>query len=143
MTNTLYRVFDSSGELLYVGASINVAARLGRHAHLQTWWGDVARIDLEHFPTRAELLSAESAAIQIEGPKYNWVHSKHYPWSEKPHRQGRGTIFQRSSDGRWIGGVELPAGKDGKRRQKRFSGKSKEEVERKLAALLGTNDSAS
>lgn len=51
----------------------------------------------------------------------------------KKHRRdpGSGGLFRRSN-GLWVGTVELPAGPDGKRRQKTVSSKSKAEAIRKL-----------
>lgn len=49
---------------------------------------------------------------------------------------GDGTLFKRA-DGLWVGGVELPPGPDGKRRIKRVTSKSRNEVLRKLRELRG------
>lgn len=52
------------------------------------------------------------------------------------HRRGRGdgTLYKRA-DGLWVGGVELPAGADGKRRQRRVTAKSRSVVVDKLRKL--------
>lgn len=47
---------------------------------------------------------------------------------------GDGTLFKRS-DGLWVGGVELPAGPDGKRRIKRVTSKNRNTVLQKLRKL--------
>lgn len=48
--------------------------------------------------------------------------------------KGDGTLFKRK-DGMWVGGVEMPAGPDGKRRTKRVTGKSRNTVIEKLRKL--------
>lgn len=132
--NILYRIFDDDGALLYVGATTNPGLRIGTHAQSQPWWDEAAEIKLERFDTLDELIEEEKAAIQIEGPRYNVIHSAEYPWTAKPRRQkGGGTIFKRA-DGRWVGGLELPP-IDGKRRQRRVIARTRAEVELKLASL--------
>ncbi len=48
--------------------------------------------------------------------------------------KGSGSLFQRASDGRWIGTIDLGWGPDGKRVRKTVSAKTKGEATRKLAA---------
>ena len=67
----LYRHFDSSGALLYVGISLTAADRLSRHNLESPWFQDVARIDLEWHPCRTSALRAERTAIRNEAPVYN------------------------------------------------------------------------
>lgn len=69
--HTLYRFYNDVGVLLYVGITINPGARLTKHKDTKTWWQDVARVDLEHYPDRTELLSAERQAIETEKPLHN------------------------------------------------------------------------
>ncbi len=73
--HVLYRFFATSGDLLYVGITGNPERRFSAHSHVQPWWDRVARIELERFGTRGELVEAEIAAIQSEHPKYNKTHS--------------------------------------------------------------------
>lgn len=68
---TLYRMFDADNQLLYVGVSMNVAQRFAAHRSSKRWWGDINRIDLEHFASRREVLAAEAHAIRTEAPLYN------------------------------------------------------------------------
>lgn len=70
-TNTLYRMFDAEGRLLYVGSTINLTQRFSEHHYDKPWWSTVAVIRLEHLPTRPELLAAEEAAIVAEKPLHN------------------------------------------------------------------------
>lgn len=66
----LYRFFDIADSLLYVGISMHIEARFGQHRRLKPW-DQVARIQLETFPTRAATLEAELLAIQSEHPIWN------------------------------------------------------------------------
>lgn len=67
---SLYRHFDASGQLLYVGISKNALCRLGGHKNA-TWYRDLARISVEHHKSRAHALYAEAIAIRDEKPLYN------------------------------------------------------------------------
>lgn len=71
MAHSLYRFYDHTGELLYVGVTINPGARLAKHKDTKTWWNEVARVDLETYPDRSALLVAEREAIKTEAPHYN------------------------------------------------------------------------
>jgi integrase len=48
---------------------------------------------------------------------------------------GDGALFKRASDGLWVGSVELAAGADGKRRQKRVTAKDYKTAKKKLDEL--------
>lgn len=88
----LYRAFDASGVLLYVGISTNALVRFYQHQIDKDWWGEVHRLDLEHFMSREAAVDAERAAIAGENPRYNVapgrrVTSKSRPtWQEERDR---------------------------------------------------------
>lgn len=67
----VYRWFDATGALLYVGISSNLAIRTDQHHLTKRWWPEIATCRVEWFPNRAEALEAESAAIAAENPRYN------------------------------------------------------------------------
>jgi predicted GIY-YIG superfamily endonuclease len=67
----LYRFYNRSDELLYVGITCNIAGRLRQHRDDKDWWAEVSRIELEHFASRSQVLAAERRAIQTEHPKHN------------------------------------------------------------------------
>jgi predicted GIY-YIG superfamily endonuclease len=67
----VYRLRDADGELLYVGISWSVAARIAAHRTSQSWWREVATIDVEEFKNRGAALDAEARAIRTEHPRYN------------------------------------------------------------------------
>lgn len=68
---TLYRYFDSEGELLYVGITGDNTKRQSQHRRNSFWFGEIATASFEHFDERATALEAETLAIRHEKPKYN------------------------------------------------------------------------
>jgi len=71
MSATLYRHYDKSGRLLYVGYSITVFARLMAHIYGSCWAEEIATIKLDHFADKLKGWHAEQLAIANEKPKYN------------------------------------------------------------------------
>lgn len=73
----LYRLFDTEGNLLYVGIAKNPKRRWYQHsvASSDVWWPDVHEKRVEWFGTRTEAEAAEKKAIRTEGPSYNTTHS--------------------------------------------------------------------
>jgi predicted GIY-YIG superfamily endonuclease len=77
MTGTsLYRHYNSEGELLYVGVSLSALQRLGQHAECSEWFKSIASVTIEHFETRDAALDAERNAIVRECPLHNIHHKK-------------------------------------------------------------------
>lgn len=75
--HTLYRFFSSADVLLYVGITAHPGQRWRSHAAEKTWWTDVTRVSVEHFPDRSTVLEAERRAIIDEHPLHNVVHNRH------------------------------------------------------------------
>ena|ERR1700683_960621 len=72
---SVYRHFNGAGDLLYIGISRNVSWRLMAHERNAGWWRDVRTVTIsEPYPTRAEALQAEAAAIEAERPRFNQQH---------------------------------------------------------------------
>lgn len=72
MTTALYRHFDVSGALLYVGITgRDFTRRLHEHRCKEAWAKQVARTTVDYFPTRAEAIEAETRAIAEECPIHN------------------------------------------------------------------------
>ena len=71
----LYRLYDASGDLLYVGISLNHLNRITRHRR-QHWGPRIARYTVEWFPNREAAKTAERHAIHHEDPIYNRVRPK-------------------------------------------------------------------
>lgn len=66
----LYRFWNDEN-LLYVGISLNVFARITQHKRDKVWFAEITNITVEHFDTREKALDAEAKAIKTEDPKYN------------------------------------------------------------------------
>jgi len=79
MSTTLYRMFDGTGQLLYVGISSRAATRFKEHSADKPWWNQVALITTEHFGTRLQAQTAELAAIASEHPIHNIVGQSQEP----------------------------------------------------------------
>lgn len=67
----VYRIFNADDELLYVGVTKNIAARMKQHQRSQAWWPSVASITTTWFETVEAASAAEIAAIQTEQPSSN------------------------------------------------------------------------
>jgi len=85
VTTTLYRHFDSADVLLYVGISGSPGRRFDQHAGEQSWWSEVARTSMEHYPSRTDALAAERQAITAEQPRYNVHHGPLRRRRRSPH----------------------------------------------------------
>lgn len=71
MHTQLYRHFDESNSLLYVGISLSTFNRLSQHRDHSEWFKKVKNVTIEHFSTREEAMAAERTAIKSENPKFN------------------------------------------------------------------------
>ena len=67
----LYRHFDASGVLLYVGIAVCPLSRQKAHTCGAHWYGDIASISIEWHHTREQALAAEIDAIRQERPLHN------------------------------------------------------------------------
>lgn len=74
--HALYRFYDRTDVLLYVGITVDLPTRIKQHLSGKPWWSQVANMRVEHYPTRAEALEAERVAIETEGPLYNDQHNQ-------------------------------------------------------------------
>jgi hypothetical protein len=72
---TLYRFFDASGALLYVGITCDLPERVRRHRGEKAWWLDVANITVQHYADRQSVEEAEREAIERERPRWNVVYN--------------------------------------------------------------------
>jgi len=75
-THALYRFYDATGTLLYVGITADPGSRWRKHAQEKPWWQQITSITLETHPTRAAALEAERQAILAEKPVHNVVHNR-------------------------------------------------------------------
>lgn len=69
----LYRLYDSAGNLLYVGITCNPSRRFTQHKAQKPWWPDVARKHIEWMESRGAAAQAEENAIYHEAPRWNTV----------------------------------------------------------------------
>lgn len=87
----VYRVYDTTDVLLYVGCSKNVAVRLEMHrverAH---WFHRLARVDVVAYPDFGLAAEDEGEAIWTESPVFN-IRGRNLPWYEC--RNERATYF--------------------------------------------------
>jgi hypothetical protein len=69
----LYRHFDQSGALLYVGISLSMRLIKRQHDHRSTsdWHANIVTITAQEFPDRHAALIAEALAIRDECPIHN------------------------------------------------------------------------
>lgn len=97
----LYRHFDASGRLLYIGISLNAVSRLAQHRITSPWFEDIARIELEWHETRTAAHDAERAAIRDERPIHNGLR---YGMPDELYRmiQGLGKLHMVDADGRLL-----------------------------------------
>lgn len=70
--HVVYRMFDATGRLLYVGMTGELGKRLSSHAD-KVWFLAVATITFERYPNYAEAALAEQEAISTESPLHNKV----------------------------------------------------------------------
>lgn len=75
----LYRYFDESGGLLYVGVSLSPVYRMSRHRADSKWFEKARSVTLEWFDCREDALTAEAAAIKSERPRFNVAHADRLP----------------------------------------------------------------
>lgn len=67
----VYRAFDGSGRLLYVGCSGDADTRLRYHEGHAPWWVFHESIERTPFDDYDEALAAEAEAIATEHPRWN------------------------------------------------------------------------
>jgi hypothetical protein len=72
---TLYRWYDETDLLLYIGISDNLGGRTKGHAKRSSWMEFAVRSTVERHPTRPVAERAEEAAIKTEKPLFNFQHN--------------------------------------------------------------------
>lgn len=74
----LYRAFDNTGALLYVGISSRWHYRLHQHEKTSDWIERADYVQISRFPDRESVERAEKEAIRSEKPQFNKVFSEDY-----------------------------------------------------------------
>lgn len=82
----LYRLFDESGRLLYIGVSHKPDVRWGQHSEEKDWWPQVDKRAVEWHDSRGGAERAELLAIAEERPAFNVVGTPLVTVSEVPGR---------------------------------------------------------
>lgn len=83
--HAVYRCRSADDRLLYIGCSHAPLTRAVEHGRIKAWATDIARIDVEWFPSKREARAAEKEAFEAEKPEWN-VH-----FNENP-KHSRGTL---------------------------------------------------
>ena len=66
-----YRLYDTTGVLLYTGITDNIKIRFTQHKLDKLWWPEVARRTVTWYGSRTDALCAEDIAIRTEHPIHN------------------------------------------------------------------------
>lgn len=74
----LYRFYDRTGVLLYVGITVDFETRMAAHSKDKAWWSQVDRkaTHVEYHDCRRDALDAERDAIRAERPVHNDHHNE-------------------------------------------------------------------
>jgi hypothetical protein len=70
-TSVLYRAYDYAGRLLYVAATNDLDAELGRQERISTWWKYATRIETEEFRTLRAAAEQKAALVRELQPPGN------------------------------------------------------------------------
>lgn len=70
-TTKVYRALDEFGNLLYVGISSNLRARMAVHKQNSRWWSQAEEITWESLPTRLGAMQREADLVGEFQPPYN------------------------------------------------------------------------
>lgn len=72
---SVYRYYDKSGVLLYVGITSRRTRRQLEHNSDKEWWPFVARQEVDHYPNRVEAEVQERGLIRRYRPPFNKQHN--------------------------------------------------------------------
>jgi len=72
----LYRCFDKDKNLIYIGISASVLARLSQHSHQSHWFSELVYVKIEKFDSLCDAAYAEKNAIKNEHPQFNIVYNR-------------------------------------------------------------------
>lgn len=71
MPTDVYRVYDRHGQLLYVGAAVDVFSRMREHRRYAGWWFLADSATVNRYENRNIARHVEAVAIRDEAPLYN------------------------------------------------------------------------
>lgn len=75
----VYRFFDVSGDLLYVGITNSISVRWNDHAAAKAWYADIHSMTVVWYKDEATASAVERHAIGTEMPRYNVMHNPNPP----------------------------------------------------------------
>ena len=75
LPHAVYRLYDTAGDLLYVGMSHDPELRWKSLASTKPWWPKVARKTVEWVGDFPATRDVEASAIKDERPRYNFQHN--------------------------------------------------------------------
>ncbi len=80
-STAVYRFYNANRELLYVGITVDLAARWGQHAASKPWWSevDMSKTLVTWHPSEAEARQIEEREIKTQYPRYNKQHNGSNP----------------------------------------------------------------
>lgn len=67
----VYRCYDETGRLIYVGSSANLFGRLTQHRRTSWWASQVVRVTAKVYPNGTVAREHERQAIRTENPRWN------------------------------------------------------------------------
>lgn len=67
----VYQLIDRTGQVIYVGSSSAVFARLASHAKNKDWWTHVRAVEIESFISKDDMLDREQDLIEMISPVHN------------------------------------------------------------------------
>jgi len=76
----VYRCYDRSDRLVYVGCSVAPRTRMEQHRASSWWFEQVQRIRYTVFPNKEYALHMERKAIEAENPRWNIRHRDRSEW---------------------------------------------------------------
>jgi predicted GIY-YIG superfamily endonuclease len=71
MSHVVYKLFDATDTLLYIGVTHNWAERASGHRSASAWFGEVARVETEQFDSALRAYAREAALIAELSPRHN------------------------------------------------------------------------
>jgi excinuclease UvrABC nuclease subunit len=70
-STAVYRAYDHSGKILYVGVSDEPGKRFSKHEAAGLWFDRCRRLEIDWYDSRSEALMHEARLIHELQPKYN------------------------------------------------------------------------
>ena len=68
--HTVYRMYAEDGTVLYVGCTSDIGRRTAQHSSGREWFGEIVRIEVEHYADRSSAVARESELITALDPKH-------------------------------------------------------------------------